>query len=447
MAGTITQPPAPSRVPPAASGMLTRRMPPDPDADLRRDLARYRGFATGLLAAMGGLVGASYALPPGFGAGLLQASAKAGFVGGLADWFAITALFRHPLGLPIPHTAIIPRQKARLGRALGRFVAGHVITPAEVSRVLGRLDVSAILARFLHDKQAAGPAAAALAEMLPRILASVEDGRARRTMARLIPRLLGGAGTGRVVARALRSLVAGGRHQEVLGFLLEEMRKLLEAQHEHLHAFIQDKVRAQGGRLIGWMLGAQVAERVMGVLQDELAKVGPEGSSIRAAFDEWVRREIDLMENDPERAAEIGRAIRRVVAHETVQAWLWDVWSRMRVALEADAAKPGGHTRALIETSLSNLGTFLEEDPAARARVQTAAEAIIATLLPSAQAQLADFIGDVVANWDAATVTDKLELRVGRDLQFVRVNGTLVGFLAGGALYLLLLAVAGHVAT
>ena len=420
---------------------------PDPDAALRRDLARYRGFATGLLAAMGGLVGVSYALPPGLGAGLLQASAKAGFVGGIADWFAVTALFRHPLGLPIPHTAIIPRQKERLGRSLGRFVAGHVITPAEVSRVLGRLDMASMLAGFLRDRRAVGPAAAALAEMLPRILASVEDGRARRIAARLIPRLLGGPGAGRVVARALRTLVAGGRHQEVLGFLLTEFRKLLESKQDGLQDFIQQKVRAQGGRVIGWMLGAQVAERVLGVLRDELAKVGPEGSSIRAAFDEWVRREIDLMETDPARAAEIGLAIRRVVAHDTVQAWIWDVWSRLRTAIEADAARPGGHTIGLIETAFGNLGTFLEEDPAARARLQTAAEAVIATFLPSAQAQLADFIGDVVAGWDADTITDKLELRVGRDLQFVRVNGTLVGFLAGGALYLLLLALTGRVVT
>ena len=419
-------------------------MLPDPEPALRRDLARHRAFATGLLALMAVLVGVSYALPPGIWADLLQASAKAGFVGGIADWFAVTALFRHPLGLPIPHTAIIPRQKEKLGRSLGNFVAGHVITPGEVSRVMGRLDVPAMLARFLQDKQAARPAAQALAEMLPRILASVEDGRARRTMARLVPRLVGGPGAGRVVARALRSLVEGGRHQEVLGFLMGEIRTLLDSKHGQLHTFIEEKVRAQGGRLIGWMLGAQVAERVLGVLRDELERVGPDGSSIRAAFDVWVRGEIDRMETDPERAAEIGRAIRRVVAHETVQAWLWDVWSRLRLALEADAARPGGHTMAVIEGSLANLGGFLADDKAAGARLQSAAEATIATMLPSAQTQLADFIAGVVASWDAQTITDKLELRVGKDLQFVRVNGTLVGFLVGGTLFLALRAIFGH---
>jgi len=411
----------------------------DPDRDARRSLRNHRAFAGGLLILMAALTILSHLLPPGLGADLLQASAKAGFVGGIADWFAVTAIFRHPLGLPIPHTAIIPRQKARLGRSLGRFVAGHVFTPAEVSRVLRRLDLPAILARFLADPVAARPAAKALAEMLPRVLATVEDGRARRTMSRLMPRLVGGPGAGRIVARALRTLVDGGRHQEVLGFLLGELRRALDGRHETLHGFIQEKVRAQGGRLVGWVLGAQVAERVLSVLRDELDRMGPEDSHIREAFDVWVRAEIDRMETDPERAAEIGRAVRRVVAHETVQAWLWDVWARMRLALEADTKRPGGHTLAVMEGAIANLGAFLHDDAGARGRLQAAAESVIATMLPSAQVQLADFIGSVVAGWDAAEITDKLEVRIGPDLQWVRINGTLVGFVVGGALYLALL--------
>jgi uncharacterized membrane-anchored protein YjiN (DUF445 family) len=421
-------------------------MLPDPDANLRRDLVRHKAFATGLLVLMGALVGVGYWVPPGFWADLLQASAKAGFVGGIADWFAVTAIFRHPLGLPIPHTAIIPTQKERLGRALGRFVAGHVVTPAEVSRVLGQLDIAAIIARFLMDKDAARPAAVALAEMLPRILATVEDGRARRTMARLSPRLLGGPGAGAVVARALRTLVDGGRHQEVLQFLLTEIRRTVDGRHDTLHQFIQDKVRAQGGKLVGWVLGAQVADRVLGVLRTELERIDSEGHSVREAFDVWVREELDRMEHDPERAAEVGRAIRRVVAHETVQAWLWDVWARMRLALEADAARANGRTLAVIESGLANLGTFLTEDVGARARLQRATEGIVATLLPSAQSQLSDFIAGVVAHWDAATITDKLELRMGKDLQFVRLNGTIVGFMVGGLLYLAIRMIAGPVA-
>ena len=346
---------------------------PDPDAEARRELRRHRAFATFLLALMGALTLGCYALPEGWATDLLQAAAKAGFVGGIADWFAVAALFRHPLGIPIPHTAIIPNQKERLGLALGRFVANHVITADEVSSVLGRLDVPGILARYLADPVSARPAAVALAALLPRILATVEDGRARRLASRIIPRVLGGAGAGIVVARALRTLVEGGRHQEVFGFILEQLKTLLGAQEETLRA-----------------------------------------------------------------------AIRKVVAHETVQAWLWDVWSRLRLALEADAARPNGRTVVYLEGALGNLGAMLVSDPGVRARVETAAAGITSELLPAARDRLSSFIAQVVGGWDAKTITDRLELRVGKDLQYVRMNGTLVGFIVGGLLYAVLRAGFGH---
>ena len=417
-----------------------------PDQAARRALARHRGIATGLLGLMAALTLGSYALPPGYATELLQAAAKAGFVGGIADWFAVTALFRHPLGLPIPHTAIIPMQKARLGRALGRFVATYVVTGPEVAGVMRRLDLPAVLHRYLADPVATRPAATALAAMLPRLLSSVEDGRARRVVARIVPRILGGPGAGVVVARALRGMVEGRRHQEVLSFLLAQIKLLLAGREEALRVAIEERVREQGGRLVGWALGAAIARRVLATLNAELDKIDPDGSELRAAFDEWVRREITRMEEDPERAAEIGAAIRRVVAHDTVQAWLWDVWSRLRIALEADAARPGGRTVAFFAGALANLGALLEADPGARAGVERATEGIVATLLPSMQAQLSEFIAGVVGGWDTATITDRLELHIGKDLQYVRVNGTLVGFLAGGALYAVMRAVFGSVA-
>jgi uncharacterized membrane-anchored protein YjiN (DUF445 family) len=417
----------------------------DPDIAARRDLARHRAFATALLVLMGALTLASFALPPGWWPDLLQAAAKAGFVGGIADWFAVTALFRHPLGIPIPHTAIIPNHKARLGQALGRFVATHVFTGDEVAGVLRRLDMPGILHRYLADPQSAHPAAVALAGMLPKLLATVQDGRARRLLARLVPRMMGGPGAGRLVARALANLVEGGRHQEVLSFILAEFKALLARREDALRVAIEERVREQGGRLVGWALGASVARRVLAAVNAELDKVSPDGSELRAAFDEWVRREIARMEEDPQRSAEIGVAIRRVVAHETVQAWLWDVWARLRMALEADAGRPSGRTVAYLEAALGNLGTLLESDPAARARVQTAVEGLVASLLPAAQARLSEFIAQVVTGWDTATITEKLELRVGKDLQYVRVNGTLVGFLVGGLLYAALRAAFGRV--
>ncbi|MGC9269835.1 DUF445 domain-containing protein [Acidiphilium sp.] len=410
----------------------------DPDAPLRRSLARHRAFASGLLVVMAALAAFAYWLPPTLAALFLRDAAKAGVIGGIADWFAVTALFRHPLGLPIPHTAILPAQKERLGGALGRFVANHVFTEADVARFLAGLDIPDLLARFLADPALAQPMSETLAASLPRLLQSVEDGRARKVLARLLPRIAGGPAAGRVVARALASLVQSGRHQEVFSFILEQLRAMLHTREADLKAIVRERVREQGGVLVGWAVGANIAAKVVTALNTELDRVGPDGSELRAAFDEWVGREITRLTEDPERAAELGAALRQVVTHESMRAWGSDIWERLRDAIAQDAVRPGGHSVALIHNALANLGGMLADDPGTRARISGAAGAVVARLLPAAQVEIAGFIGRVVGNWDAATITDKLELRVGKDLQFIRVNGTLVGFLIGGVLFLLL---------
>jgi uncharacterized membrane-anchored protein YjiN (DUF445 family) len=423
---------------------MTTDLTTDPDAGLRVSLNRHRLFASSLLALMAALTVLGYALPPGFWSNLLRDAAKAGFIGGVADWFAITALFRHPLGLPIPHTAILPAQKARLGNALGRFVANHVFTEADIRKLLGNLDSPAILRTFLTDATATRPVAEALAGMLPKLLASIEDGRARRLLARLLPRLIGGKAAGVVVARALGGLVEGGRHQEVFSFILNQLKDTLTAREEVLRDVIKERVREQGGRLVGWAIGATVASRVLTAVNTELERVSPDSSEMRDAFDEWVRREIGKLETDPDRAAELGRAMQGVLAHDTVKAWAWDVWARMRRALEADAMLPHGRSVAVIEAALGNLGEVLGKDEVAKARVHKAVENLVLGLLPQAQAEGAKFIGRVIGTWDAATITEKLELRVGKDLQYIRVNGTIVGFILGAAISLLVLALPPH---
>jgi uncharacterized membrane-anchored protein YjiN (DUF445 family) len=145
------------------------------------------------------------------------------------------------------------------------------------------------------------------------------------------------------------------------------------------------------------------------------------------------------METDPERAAELGRAMKGVLAHDTVRAWAWDVWSRLRHALEQDAVRPHGRTVLVIEDALVSLSSSLATDETTRARVNAAVQKAAMNILPAAQAELANFIGRVIGQWDTATITDKLELRIGKDLQYIRVNGTLVGFVLGASIYGLLI--------
>ena len=238
----------------------------------------------------------------------------------------------------------------------------------------------------------------------------------------------------------------GGRHQQVFDLAVHQIRGLLLAKEDQLRTAIEAKVREEGGAFVRWIAGAWVARRILTAINETLAKVEPGDSDLRAAFETWLRTEIDRLETDPERIAQVGAALRAAVAHPTVAAWLGDVWERLKAALAADAANPHGRTVALLEGAFANAGRVLAEDEAARDRLNRMAEGVLLALLPTARLQIADFIAGVVRGWDTRQVVEKIELRVGRDLQYVRMNGTLVGFLVGGALFALLTAVFGKVA-
>ena len=167
-----------------------------------------------------------------------------------------------------------------------------------------------------------------------------------------MPRIVGGPAAGHVIARALHGLVDGGRHQEVFGFILGQLKATLANREDALRAAIEERVREQGGRLVGWAMGASIARRVLALINAELDKMSPDGFELRAAFDEWIRHEINRMETEPARAAEIGAAIRRMVAHETIQAWMWDIWGRLALAWKrtspnrTDAWRPTSRARS-----------------------------------------------------------------------------------------------------
>ncbi|APH59668.1 DUF445 domain-containing protein [Granulibacter bethesdensis] len=426
-----------------------RMMLPAQDKPARDRLRRAKRLALCLLLFMAGLSLLALFIPSDLGGGwvkgMIGAAANAGLIGGLADWFAVTALFRHPLGLPVPHTAIIPAQKQRLGQALGRFVAQHVFTPEEISRAVKTIDMADIFQRLLNDPSISLPTSQAGSRLVPRLLSSMESGRARKLVIRLLPRLMGGQAASAVIARALNGLVDGGKHQDIFTLLLNALRDTLHQKESQLHELIAQRVSEHGGRLVGWAVGAQIASKVLTAINVELDKMGPDQSVLRLAFDEWVRVQIGKLQNDPAHAAEIGKAVTRLMAEPAAQAWLKDIWQRLRSTIIADANKRDGRTVLIIQGFLGELGAMLGQSPDMRDKLNNGAEAIILNALPSLQDSLSQFIASVVARWDTQTITDRLELRIGHDLQFVRVNGTLVGFVAGGALYAVLRVISSQI--
>ncbi|GBQ22305.1 hypothetical protein AA0472_0732 [Acetobacter estunensis NRIC 0472] len=414
------------------------------DDEARHALTRQKRAATGLLAFMGGLTAVGY-LAPLYGwvsenlwLDTLRAGAKAGVVGGLADWFAVTALFRHPMGLPIPHTAIIPAQKERLGRALGRFVTTQVFTEEEVDRVLARIDLPGFVGRLLSDPATAATLTSGLVGAVPQLLERLEDGRASAAVDRTLPLLLGGSNLAPVIARGLRALVDGNHHQEVLTFLLQQLKSGLQAREPALRTMIEERVREQGGRLLGWAIGGSIASKVLVAASEELDRINPDDSSIREGFTAWVHSEIDRLENDPKRADDLSQVLKAVFSHETMQTWGTDIWARVKRMIGTDLEREDGWSATLIREALFRLAAQAQDDPAMRARIKETARKSVHRSLPYLREHLSNFIASVVGNWDAVSVSEKLELRVGRDLQYVRVNGTLVGFGVGALLSLFL---------
>ena len=250
-----------------------------------------------------------------------------------------------------------------------------------------------------------------------------------------------------MIARALRVLVENERHQEVLSFLLGELKAVLASKEAALRLLIEERVREQGGRLLGWALGGSIAGRVLSAMNQELDRTDPTGSELREAFTVWVRHEIDRIETEPARGREVGDAIRGLVGHDSVRSWAAEIWLRSRTMIESDMRRADGWFVTLIADALPRLGAVLTRDVAMRVRIEAATRGLVLRTLPGVRERLAGFIGDVVGNWDSRMIVERLELRVGRDLQYVRINGTLVGAMVGAVFYLLLRAVFGHATT
>lgn len=424
--------------------------PTELDQQRRADLSRHRAYANALLLLAAAILAATYALPPdfpptGWWRALVQAAAKAGVVGGIADWFAVTALFRHPLGVPLPHTAIIPRQKERLARGLSRFLTTHFFTETEIRAALERLDLARAVGSWLAEPANARQAGAGIAKALPAMMTSIEDGRATRLIGRLAPRI--GAGLApRLLARGLAALVDGGRHQAMLDFLLATLRDLMREKEDALKTEITDRVKDQVGSLAGWAVGPFVARRALSAAYAELERMGLSDSDLRAAFDAWVRREISRINEDPARAAEIGGAVRTWLSNDMVRQWSADVWARLRDGLAFDAAREQGRVAEVAATAVANLGRMLQQDPATAARLNEAVSRALAALIPELRGRIEETVQRVAGTWSGTELATRIELTVGRDLQWVRINGTIVGALVGALLWAVLTLIFGHAA-
>lgn len=370
---------------------------------------------------------------------MLRAGSQAGVVGGMADWFAVTALFRHPLGLPIPHTAILPQRKAQLGEALGRFMVEHFLTEEEMLRLLERADLPAALARLLQKEETEEHLLRHLRGLAPAVLERMGDGRGSSFLVSLFPTLMKRDDITALVIRGLRAMVDGDVHQEVFSFFLAQFKELVSTKEADLHHFVERRVREQGGRLIGWAIGASVATQVLTALKVELGRVDPMDSDIRHGFTRWVRRKLQELDEDPQSAHELMDSIAAFFSHDSVKEWSGGLWRRLCQMVEDDSQRDDGLNMQALKTAYQQLVDMLAQKTELSVQLDQAVRQAILQALPQMQQNVAGMIARVVGRWDAESLSSRLEAGIGKDLAYIRVNGTVVGFVVGAILEALLL--------
>jgi uncharacterized membrane-anchored protein YjiN (DUF445 family) len=398
----------------------------------RRQLRRYRTYATLLLIAAAGLyLLTRLALPPGTWTELLRAGSEAAMVGGLADWFAVTALFRRPLGLPIPHTAVIPANKDRIGEGLGRFVERHFLEPEVVGKKLRSLNLAERLAAALADPAKAEALAGRIGSLAPYLMRTAGDASLRRFLGDALQQELSRVDLPGLLGRTLDLLYRSDRHHLLLDRLLLGTRRWLENNREEALRLVEEKSR--------WWIPKRVDKRIAEVLVTSLIELLGDllerDHALRQRFDLSVRRYIDELKTDPERRANVERFFKETLAQRRTAAYLGRLWRGLRQRLEEDLELPDSLVRQTLAQGLLSLGRALQRDPAMLERIDHRIEVGATDLIVPWRGEIGHFIAEVVKGWEARDVVERIELAVGRDLQYIRMNGTLVGALVGCAIY------------
>ncbi len=368
--------------------------------------------------------------------GYIRATAEASMVGGLADWFAVTALFKHPLGIPIPHTAIIPERKDRIGRALGGFVQNNFLSRDVVRLRLTNLHPAEKIARWLSNEDnarrvahhaAAGLAGAAHVLRDEDIQAFIEKGLVSRLRKVHVAHLL---------SNMLSVLTADGRHQDLLDAALRGLDRAIEDNEE----VIRRRIGEETPRWFPEWADEKIHEKLVGAVQrlvDEVAH-NPD-HELRRSFDEAVAKYIEDLRHSPAAIARVEAIKEDVLTHPAVGTFAGSIWSEAKEALLKRAAEADseGKGSGAVERAVMAIGKTILNDPAVLAKVD---EWILESVLYAVEeyrGEVAALIEHTVNAWDPKATSEKIELQVGRDLQFIRINGTLVGGLVGLLLYAL----------
>jgi uncharacterized membrane-anchored protein YjiN (DUF445 family) len=401
----------------------------------RRGLRRMKLVALSfLLGAMVVFLLASWAESAGWPAwvGYVRAAGEAGMVGALADWFAVTALFRHPLGLKIPHTAIIPNKKDVLGNSLGDFVGSNFLAEDVVREKLRRVETSRRLGGWLAQPDNAERVTAEFATVVRGAVRVLRDEDVQAVMEHAVARRIIDKPWGPPLGKLLDQVFTDGAHHKLVDLMCDRAYEWVRDNHNAMLRVVSDRAPSWSPKFVDEML----ADRVYGeVLAFAWAVKTDVNHPMRLALDKFLGEFAHDLQKDPETMARAEQIKQQVIEHPEVQRLIGSAWSTAKELLLNAAEDPSSELRKRVKAGLCELGDRLVHDSSLASKVDGWAEGAAAHVVTNYSGEITTIITETVERWDAAETSRKVELQVGRDLQFIRINGTVVGALAGVVIY------------
>ncbi len=366
--------------------------------------------------------------------GIIRATMEAAMVGGLADWFAVTALFRHPLGIPIPHTAIVPAKKDRVGRTLGAFVQRNFLTREVIEYRLRSVEVGKRLAEWLADPENAHRIAHNAAMAMSSAAQMLKDEDVQEVIDRSLSARVRAMHLAPLLGRVLSVMTEDDRHQEVLDEVIHLASRTVIDNSELIRARIEQETP--------WWVPSAVDEKIFQRVLDSIQRLLAELSAdrhhaLRQRFDESLHGFIDRLNTSPEFAARVDAWKEDFLENEAARRFSASLWQDGKAALGRYAANPESAAPGAFENAVTTFAQKAVDDPALLAKLDEFVVDVASFLVARYQDEVAELIASTVAAWDPDITSRRVELAIGRDLQFIRINGTIVGGLAGTLIYLL----------
>jgi len=405
-----------------------------------RRLAAARRRATAVLAGVTVVfVAVTVARVHGTLPGYVQAGAEAAMAGGVADWFAVTALFRRPLGLPIPHTALIVERKDQFAATLGQFVQENFLSADVLAERIRSTRLVPRLAAWLAGQASAAGLAGHAADLAVTVAEALRDEDVQRVLTAELTRAAGAVEVAPLAGRALRVVIAGGHHAGLLDAIVSGADRYLADHYTEL----RELFAAESPRWVPDAVYRRVFDRLYTRLRHRLAAMAADpGDEARHQFEEWIAGLPDRLETSPELRERGERIKRDVLGSPGLRDWSSALWKQAKDTLRTQAADPGSELRRGLAGALAAAGRRLGSDRRLQQSLERVVESAARALADQFHDELAGLVTGTIQRWDAAQTSSQLELLLGPDLQFIRINGTVVGAGVGLALHAIVLALA-----